>query len=102
VEAGVVAGRFRQRTVQHYVADDHPPAGRQHAIYLAEYPGLVGREVDDAVGDHHIHAGVLDGQVFDQPLAELDVRQAGCLEDLNRILAGQGEHFRRHVHALGQ
>src|SRR5262245_28133681 len=42
-------------------------ARAQDAERLGEHPVLVGREVDDAVGDDHVH-GVVEGNRLDFPL----------------------------------
>ena len=63
---------------------------------LAEHLRLVRAQVDDAVGDHDIHALRGDGEVLDQPLAKLDgPRVAG----VDRVGAGALEHLGRHVDA---
>ena len=60
--------------------------------------GLVGGQVDHAVGDHHIHRGVGQRDVLDLPLHELHVRRAG----LGRVRPRQGEHLVGHVQAVGE
>ena len=91
----------RKRPLKDDVRDDHPPAGLEDAVHLAEDLRLVRREVDDAVGDDHVHRAVLDRQLLDQTLAELHVAQAGGLAELSGVPAGQSQHLRRHVHADG-
>src|SRR3954452_3093355 len=39
------------------VRDGEAPAGAEHSGGLGDDLGLVGREVDDAVGDHHVDGG---------------------------------------------
>lgn len=73
-------------------------AGREDAVRLVEHRGLVGAQVDHAVGDDHVHRLVLDargGEVFDVALDEAHV---GC-----GVADGGGELVRvraRHVQLL--
>jgi hypothetical protein len=52
----------RQLAADDHVAEIQPAAGREHAPDLAECLVLVGREVDDAVGDHEVDARVVHRQ----------------------------------------
>ncbi len=75
------------------VGDADPAAGSQDAEGLGEHGGLVGGQVDHAVGDDDVDRvrGQRDG--FDGALEEFDVRRAG----LRRVGEGQGEHLVGHV-----
>ena len=55
---------------------------------------LVGREIDDAVRNYHVHAGVGQRQMLDFSQAKLDVIQAGGLAVARGILARLGQHHR--------
>src|SRR5919106_4285334 len=55
------------------VGQRQAPSRPQGPCGCREHGGLVGREVDDAVRDHAVEAGVLDHRLLDVPLAELDV-----------------------------
>ncbi len=74
------------------------PPGAQHPEHLGQHRGLVGGQVDHAVGDHHIHRAVGQRHVLDGALHELHVRRAG----LGRVRPGQGEHLVGHVHPVGE
>mmetsp|Transcript_11410 Transcript_11410/g.23858 ORF Transcript_11410/g.23858 Transcript_11410/m.23858 type:complete len:366 (+) Transcript_11410:611-1708(+) len=78
----------------HHVVHRHPPPGPQHPHHLPVHLLLVGREVDDAVGDDHIHRAVLHRQILNHSLAELHVGMATGL----RVVARLGHHLGRHVH----
>ena len=73
-----------------------PPAGLEHAQRLAKHLGLLGRQVDDAVGDHEVDRAVRDRQVLDLAESELDVGHAGARAAFAARLL---DHRRRHVDA---
>ena len=78
----VNCGHVRARRLVHAdvgddVADREAPTGAQDPRRLAEHRGLVGREVDHAVGDHDVDRGVGERNVLDRALQELDVLDAG-------------------------
>ena len=58
------------------VGEREPAAGPQRARGGCEHGGLVGREVDHAVGDHAVDASRRRRAGLDVALAELDVREA--------------------------
>ena len=68
-----LAGQRRDRDD---VGDGEATPRGQDAEGLAEHRGLVGRQVDHAVRDDHVDAGVCDGQVLDLAEAELDVGES--------------------------
>ncbi len=91
----------RQLAVEHDVAHHHPPAGPEHAGHLAEHLLLVRAQVDHAVADHYIDAGVIEGQILNLPFAELDIgKPVHAFEDPG-VLPCQFQHFRRHVDTNG-
>ena len=57
------------------VGDGEAAARLEHAEGLAQHAVLVGREVDDAVGDDDVHRVVGQRDVLDLALEELDVRR---------------------------
>ena len=73
------------------------PPGLKHAGGFAQYLGLVGGEVDHAVGEHHVDAvgGERDG--FDVAFEPMHVGQAG----LSLVCASKLEHLVGHVEAVG-
>ena len=88
----------RQAILGHHVGDTDPPAGDQDAKHLREHGGLVGRQVDHAVGDHHIHRRIRQRQGLDLALEELHVR-CTCLGGIG---ASQSQHVIGHVHPIGE
>src|SRR6266700_2383954 len=57
----ILTKRLWKVALENDVRDGEPPTGSQHPVCLAQYLALVCREVDDTVGDHHVHAlGVED------------------------------------------
>jgi len=72
-----------------------PAARFQRPEGLAEYLALVGREIDDAVGQDHVGGGLGHRQVLDLAEAELHLRVAALI----CIAARLGDHLRRHVDA---
>ena len=78
-----------------YVRHRDAPAGSQHACHLAQDLGLVGGQVDHAVGDDHVHRGVRQRDVLDVALAERDVVHTR----LGGVGPGELEHLLSHVQA---
>ena len=78
------------------VGDGEAAARLEHAKRLAQDAVLVGREIDDAVGDDDVDRVVGQGNVFDLAFEKLDVFDA-CLA---LVFAGQGEHVVGHVEAV--
>ena len=75
------------------VADAQAAAWLEDPEGLGEHRRLVHRQVDHAVGDHHVHRGGGEGDLLDVALEELDVGRAG----LGGVAARQGEHLLGHV-----
>ena len=73
------------------------PPGLQHPKRFAQNAILVGREIDDAVGDDHVHGLVGQGNALDFALEELDVLDARFA----LVLARQRQHLVGHVEAVG-
>ncbi len=86
-----------QPIVGHDVRHADSPAGRQHALDLAEHGRLVCREVDHAVADDHVNGRLRQRHVLDHALQELDV---GCSR-LIGVAPGQSQHLVGHVQAEG-
>ncbi len=55
-----------------HVREEEPPSGREHPEDLSEDLVLVGREVQNAVRDHDVHAAVRNRQRLEERLANLD------------------------------
>ena len=70
----VAAGRLVHVRVGDDVGDREAATRPEHPSRLAEDPGLVGGEVDDAVRDHHVDGLVGQRDLLDRSLDELDVR----------------------------
>jgi hypothetical protein len=71
----VGAGRVVHVVVGNDVGDGEASAGSEDAGDFAQNAGLVGGEVDDAVGDDDVDALVVEGDLLDVALDELDVVQ---------------------------
>jgi hypothetical protein len=70
------------------VADPDPAAGAQHTERLGQHAGLVGGQVDHAVGDDHVHGGFGQRDVLDVAGQELGVVYPG----LRGVVPGEGDH----------
>src|SRR5437870_133270 len=81
----------------HNIRHGEPAAWFENAEGLAQHLALVGREVDHAVRDDHVHRRIRERDVLDFPLQELDVRDSR----LPLVLARQAEHLLGHVEAVG-
>src|SRR5271157_719102 len=79
------------------VGNGQAAAGFENAEGFGQYAVLVGREVDDAIGNNDIDRVVGQGNVFDFAFEELGVVHAGLLF----VLVGEGQHFVGHVEAVG-
>src|SRR3712207_5401571 len=79
-----------------YVRDGEPPTGLEDPVSLPENLLLLGGEVYDAVGDHHVHVLVGQRNLLDLPLKKLHVLYPGLL----LVLAGQGQHLVGHVQSV--
>ena len=86
----------RHLAPDHDVGHREPAARLEHPERFGDHLPLVGREVDDAVGDDHVHRVVGERDGLDLALEELDVLDAG----LALVLAGQGQHLVGHVEAV--
>jgi len=84
---------------QGQIGDGNPPARLQHAGDFPPDLRLVRREVQDAVGDHHIHAVVRSGQVLDLAQAELHVVEPRVLLICGDALASLAHHVWGHIDA---
>jgi len=80
------------------VGDPDPTTRCEHPEHFGEHRGLVGRQVDHAVGDDDIHRGIGQRNVLDGARAELHIARTG----LGGVCPGQGEHLLGHVHAVGE
>src|SRR5574337_1669639 len=80
------------------VGDPDPPAGSQDPTHLGQYGRLVDRQVDHAVGDHHVDAVVHEGDVLDGALAKLDVGDIGP----GLVGFGSREHLVGHANAVDE
>ncbi len=78
------------------VADADAAAGAQHAEGLGQDAGLVGGQVDDAVGDDNVDAGFGQRDGLDAAGQELGVGHPGG----RGVVAGQGDHVGRAVQAV--
>jgi hypothetical protein len=67
----------------------------EHTQGLAKNLGFFRREVNHAVGDDHIDAGIGDWQVLDLPEPKLYLR----VPALGGIRPGSPEHFMGHIYA---
>src|SRR5438874_12416915 len=72
-EIDILADRLRQLIRHHDIRVEEPAAGLEHAEDLAEGDRLVGGEVQDAVGDDHVGARVLERQRHRVAKADFDV-----------------------------
>jgi hypothetical protein len=88
----------RQLVLGDDVGDADAAAGLEDPEGLGEHRRLVGRQVDDAVGDHHIDRLGGQGDGLDVALEEVDV---GGGAGLGGVVAGQGEHLLGHVQPVG-
>src|SRR5947209_4133710 len=81
----------------HNIRHGEPAAWFENAEGLAQHLALVGREVDHAVRDDHVHRRIRERDVLDFPLQELDVRDAR----FTLVFPRQAEHLVGHVEAVG-
>jgi hypothetical protein len=79
-----------------HVGNADPPAGYQDTEHLGEHGGLVGGQVDDAVGDHHVDGRVRQRDGLDLALEELHI---GC-PGFAGVSTRQLEHLVGHVDAI--
>src|SRR5215468_3883733 len=96
-ELDALANGRRHLAAHHDVGHGKATAGLEHAKGFGQHTILVGREVDHAIGDDHIHAGLGQGDLLDLALEELRVLDAR----LALVVAGEGEHLVRHVESVG-
>lgn len=79
------------------VGNAYTSARHQDPEHLGQHGRLVGRQVDHAVGDHHIYCTVRQRDVLDGALQEFDVRGAG----LGFVGIRQIQHLVSHVDSVG-
>jgi hypothetical protein len=94
-EIDVGYGRCRDRLAIGDVCELQMAARLEHAMYFAKHLLLVGAKIDDTVGDNDIGPPILDGQLFEDALAKLNIFQAHSL----CRGAGLGKHLFRHIDA---
>ena len=80
----------------YHIRNRKASAGLQHPEGLAQHSVLIGREVDDAIGDDYIHGVIGKGNLFHLALEEFNILHAG----LAPVLARQGQHVVGHVEAV--
>ncbi len=93
----VLADFIRHVAMYHNVRHGETATWLEHAEGFAENAVLVGREIDDAVGDDDVDGVIGQGNVFDFALEELDILDTG----LALILARESEHLVGHVESVG-
>ena len=93
----VTGQRLRQRLLEGDVADGGPTARLEDAVHLSEHGPLVRRQVDDAVADDAVRAGVGQRQPVDGGEVKRDVAHSPPI----RVPPRPVDHFRRHVDADG-
>mmetsp|Transcript_38604 Transcript_38604/g.64967 ORF Transcript_38604/g.64967 Transcript_38604/m.64967 type:complete len:313 (-) Transcript_38604:16-954(-) len=86
---------MRDLRCRHNVSDSHPPARLEDSQNLLVNLQLVWSQVDYAVGDDHVHAGVFHRQLLDVPDAELRV----LVVPRRRVLLSLCHHLGCHVHS---
>src|SRR5829696_7606686 len=74
-QVDVAQGALGHGTLDADVGDAHAPAEPQNPVDFPVDADLVGAEVDDPVGDHHVGPAIFHGQVLDHTLAKLHVLQ---------------------------
>ena len=95
-------GQFgREGLLEGDVAGGEASAGLEDAGDLAEDGGLVGGEVDDAIGDDAIDGGGGEGHVVDGGEVELDVGEGDAVDAVACGCGGAGDHGGGHVDADG-
>src|SRR4029077_1407297 len=72
-----------------YVGTREATSGFEHAKGLAQNPVFVHGEIDDAVGDDHVHRIVGQRNMFNLAFQELNVLQSRFAN----VFVGQGKHF---------
>src|SRR5271157_5508486 len=91
-----VAHLPRHVAMYHDVRHSEAAAWFQHAKGLAQHAVLVGGEIDDAVGNNHVHRVVRQRNGLDLTFEELDVVHPGFA----LVFARQGQHLVGHVQAV--
>src|SRR5262249_15301414 len=79
------------------VGHGEPTAGLEHAEGFGQHAILVGRQIDHAIGDDHVHAGFGQGDLLDLTLEEFHVLDVG----LALVLKSEGQHLVRHIEPVG-
>src|SRR5262245_21806983 len=87
-ELRIAPGLLLERLGAVDVRDGQAPACAKHPGRLEEDPALDGRQVDYAIGDHHVEALLFERDLVDRRLQELDpgepclIAESGRLADL--------------------
>src|SRR5438309_7234833 len=76
-ELGVVDDGLRELLRTHDVGDREPAARLEDAEQLTDHGALAEGQVDDAVRDHHVHAGIWQRNVLHPPLVALHPQTRG-------------------------
>ncbi len=92
----VPPGRLVEVRIGDDVGHGQPASRPEHPGRLREGHGLVGREIDDAVGNDNVHTAYGQGDVLDLALQELDIGQAG----LPNVAPGEGKHLVGHIDSV--
>ena len=93
----IVKHRRWKRSQQCQVRNCHASAGSEDTRNFFPHARLVRREVEDAVGDHHINAAVGNRKAFDLTEAELHIGEPGLPRVCGHIAARLGDHVRSHI-----
>src|SRR5213080_2460727 len=96
-ELHTAADRVRDLAAADDVGHGKPPTGTQHAERLFQHAALVCGEIDHAIRNDDVNGAGRQRNILDFALEKLDVGHAG----LGLIRAREGEHFVRHVQAVG-
>ena len=96
-EENVLANLGGNLAARDDVGDSEPPARLENAESIAKDRRLIGRKVDNAVGDDDVHRTVWQRNVLDLPFEEFDVGNAG----LAFVFIGERKHFIGHIEAVG-
>ena len=80
----------------HYIRHGKPPTRSENAECFAQDPTFVGREVDHAVRNDHVHRRIRQRDLLDLALQEFHVRDPR----LTLVFARQREHLVGHVETI--
>mmetsp|Transcript_54173 Transcript_54173/g.66425 ORF Transcript_54173/g.66425 Transcript_54173/m.66425 type:complete len:207 (-) Transcript_54173:62-682(-) len=96
--AAVTLGRFQLLgyvTHSEDIRNRNASSGLQHPVHLTIDLRLVGRKVNDTIGDETVHNTIAHRQMLDLAKAERHILQPLFLG----ILSGLAQHLWRHVHS---